>query len=408
MRFTGIMRRLKLLAFPLILLLALPAAAETVEAQLKRMTNELLAAVAPGDTSVWKKFTDDGFVYVTEANEVLTKGELLEQLKPLPKGLVGRLQVGDDFRVVQHGDVAIATMVADERLDYHGQILDSQFRMTDTWRRTSDGWRLLSSMVLAVLADPPAIALPRDTLCGYEGSYRLTDTIETTIRCTDDGLQSERTGRKPVVQKPEVLDVFFEPGQPRTRRIFQRNERGEITGFVDRREARDIRWTKVAPKATQRATPVACGGPEHRQFDFWLGDWDVYDVASEAATGVVDERTPDAHVRIERALGDCVIRELYEDPTGLRGESLSIYDAGRALWSHTWVTNRGQLITLEGRKRDEELFLEGHAITKGVDTLYRAVWKREGDGVRHQAETSVDGGKSWKEWFDLRFRRRKP
>jgi hypothetical protein len=43
---------------------------------------------------------------------------------------------------------------------------------------------------------------------------------------------------------PEVLDVFFAPGQPRTRRIFERTAQGEVVSFVDRREGEDIRWSR--------------------------------------------------------------------------------------------------------------------------------------------------------------------
>jgi hypothetical protein len=43
----------------------------------------------------------------------------------------------------------------------------------------------------------------------------------------------------------EVADVLFAPGSPRTRRIFLRDEQRAITGFVDRREGIDVRWTKV-------------------------------------------------------------------------------------------------------------------------------------------------------------------
>jgi hypothetical protein len=225
------------LAFPLV-------AQSPVEAELKRITNELLDAIAPGDVAVWKKYTHEQLVYSTEANEVLTKAQLIEQLKPLPKGLVGDLEVGE-FKVALHGNVAVATYVADEKLDYFGQMIESQFRTTDTWLKTEEGWRLIATQVLAILADPPSIALSRETLCGYNGTYRLTKDIATTLTCTDDGLRSERTDRKPVVQKAEVRDVFFTPGQPRTRRVFLRNERGEITGFADRREGHDIVWKKV-------------------------------------------------------------------------------------------------------------------------------------------------------------------
>ena len=237
--------RLTLCAVGIAFLIAAPARAESkVEAELKRMTNELLEAVAPGDVDVWKRYTHDRLVYVSENNEQFTKARLLEELKPLPKGLAGNLEVGA-FHVQRHGDVAVTTYVADERLDYHGQVLRSRFRMTDSWLRTNAGWRLIASQVLAVPEDPPAMALPRQTLCGYDGTYRLTPEIVTTIACTDDGLSSERTGRKAVTMKAEVRDVFFQPGQPRTRRIFLRDANGAVTAFVDRREGLDIRWTRV-------------------------------------------------------------------------------------------------------------------------------------------------------------------
>lgn len=228
------------------LLLTTPLHAANDSAELKRITNELLAAIAPGNVAVWQKYAHDRLIYSTEANEVFTKAKLLEELKPLPKGPVGHIEVGDDWKVEVHGNVAVTTNSASERLEYHGQLLESQFRITDTWIKTKDGWRLIASQVLAVLVDPPAIALPREAVCAYNGTYRLTDEILTTLACTDDGLlRSERTGRPAVTQKAEVLDVFFTPGQPRTRRIFLRNERGEITGFADRREGHDIVWHKV-------------------------------------------------------------------------------------------------------------------------------------------------------------------
>lgn len=239
------MQSLILAAGLLAILAATPAPDKTsVEAELKRMTNELLDAVAPGDVEVWKRYAHERLIYVSEANQELTKAQLIEEMKPLPKGLVGNLEVGA-FRVELHGNVAVATYVADERLDYHGQVIESRFRTTDTWLKTEAGWRLIGSQVLAVLEDPPAIALPRETLCGYAGTYRLTPEIVTKVTCTDDGLLSERTGRKAAAMKAEVRDVFFTPGQPRTRRIFLRDARGAVTAFVDRREGLDIRWIRV-------------------------------------------------------------------------------------------------------------------------------------------------------------------
>jgi hypothetical protein len=45
----------------------------------------------------------------------------------------------------------------------------------------------------------------------------------------------------------EVRDVLFIAGQPRIRKIFQRDTAGRITGFVDRRENWDLVWRRDRP-----------------------------------------------------------------------------------------------------------------------------------------------------------------
>ena len=117
--------------------------------------------------------------------------------------------------------------------------------MTDTWIHSNAGWKQLASQVLAVLQDPPARKLDAKVLCAYSGTYELTADIKGTMRCGNDELVFERPARPARHFRAEVLDVFFEPGEPRTRRIFVRDPQGQVTGFVDRREARDIAWRRT-------------------------------------------------------------------------------------------------------------------------------------------------------------------
>jgi hypothetical protein len=98
---------------------------------------------------------------------------------------------------------------------------------------------------MAVQQDPPAIRLNHATLCGYAGRYAMTDSIVATMRCAGDSLVMVRAGRPDRVFLPEVRDVFFERGQPRTRRIFLYDAQGQISGFVDRREERDVSWKRT-------------------------------------------------------------------------------------------------------------------------------------------------------------------
>lgn len=141
----------------------------------------------------------------------------------------------------------------------------------------------------------------------------------------------------------------------------------------------------------------SCSAPEYRQFDFWLGDWDVFDYAGPAAEV--------ARVQVERLLDGCVVREQYADQESFRGQSLSIYDATRRVWHQTWVTNRGRLLVIEGSFRAGEMVLEGSDLAPdGRERHIRGTWKAVPGGVRETAVTSMDAGKTWQPWFDLMFR----
>jgi len=235
-----------LLAFAAIALAAPAQAADdpSLKAELQAKTQALLDAVAGGNKAVWDAATDPALIYVTENNEVITKAALLDQTTPLPPGLVGHIKV-TDYQLQRHGDSAVATYIADESLDYHGQMIRTKFRTTDTWHSTSGGWKLVASMTLAALDDPPAIALPPTKLAEYAGRYELTPDIYYTIHVDGDRLLGVRDGGKEVELKAEAADIFFVPGSPRSRKVFYRDASGRVTGFGDRREGHDIKWRRL-------------------------------------------------------------------------------------------------------------------------------------------------------------------
>lgn len=152
--------------------------------------------------------------------------------------------------------------------------------------------------------------------------------------------------------------------------------------------------TRVAARFSDRS---ACSAPQYHQFDFWLGDWDAFEPGAPK---------PDARVRVSRILDGCVVHEHYQQPDGANGESFSIYDESRKVWHQTWVTNRGKLLVIEGE------FHNGKMVMTGTDhfrqnVLVRGTWIPVAGGVRETAALSFDGGKAWKPWFDLYFRRHK-
>jgi len=148
---------------------------------------------------------------------------------------------------------------------------------------------------------------------------------------------------------------------------------------------------------TGAATPPSCDSPLHRQFDFWLGEWEVHTVDGKLA-GIN---------RIEREYDGCVIHEKYAGTRGFKGESLNTYDAARKVWHQTWVDNQGTLLVLEGGLRGEEMVLEGQAIaTDGQRTRHRITWSPVANGSVRQHWESTDEKNPWITVFDGRYTRK--
>jgi hypothetical protein len=213
--------------------------------ELQALTQQLCDAFAPGDRTPWERYTDPAFVVVTEDNEVETRAEYLAALKPLPPGFQGTVRV-TAFRASTFEGVTVSTYVIEENESVFGQIVHGHFRVTDVWRRTPAGFRLVASQSFALLRDPPRTALTEAALDAYAGTYELAPGVRARVHREGDHLVAEREGRAAQVFVPELVDVFFTPGRARTRRIFERDASGRITGFADRREGEDIRWRRVA------------------------------------------------------------------------------------------------------------------------------------------------------------------
>lgn len=147
----------------------------------------------------------------------------------------------------------------------------------------------------------------------------------------------------------------------------------------------------ISVPAASAAAP--CSTPEHRQFDFWAGSWDVYETTGTEKV---------AHVNVDHLLDGCVLREDYQQADGLRGQSLTIYDPARDVWHQSWVTNRGQMLELDGKLDGQSIILNGEDHARNA--LVRGTWTAESGNVREIAVISTDRGKTWKPWFDLMFR----
>ena len=148
--------------------------------------------------------------------------------------------------------------------------------------------------------------------------------------------------------------------------------------------------TNAAARASAR--PLPCSGAEHRQFDFWLGEWEVRD-AKGARLGANT---------ITRTLGGCALLESWRGAKGLKGTSVNAYDAARKVWHQTWVDDQGGVLLLEGRFEGGRMVLEGRSPqAEGGEVRNRITWEKAPYGrVRQVWESSKDGGATWSVAFD--------
>jgi len=160
----------------------------------------------------------------------------------------------------------------------------------------------------------------------------------------------------------------------------------------------------LAATATPGVDPGApCAGPEHHQFDFWLGDWQV--IAGKTGQ-------PIAIDHIDALYGHCVIRQRMHftgatyrrpgTPFVLAGISISRFDGQQ--WLQIWADNQWGAIVLKGGRRDDGAIELNSALpSRGRDV--RLVWHAVADGVRIEQFGAKTGSGEWERYEDLVYRR---
>ena len=160
----------------------------------------------------------------------------------------------------------------------------------------------------------------------------------------------------------------------------------------------------LAQAATAPAAPVtppapACDAVEHKAFDFWVGEWDVYPAGKD---------TPVARSSIEKLYAGCAVRENWMPLKGGSGGSLNGYDPRTRQWRQTWIGSSPGPVEFSGGPVGDKMVLVGFwagSGPKGEDGETRMTYSRvEAGSVRQHGEFSSDHGLTWQTTFDLIYR----
>jgi len=142
-----------------------------------------------------------------------------------------------------------------------------------------------------------------------------------------------------------------------------------------------------------------CEHPEFRQFDFWLGQWNL--TWSDSGSGTNN---------ITQELDSCVIMEHFDSaPSGtFRGYSVSTYNLATQQWQQTWVDNSGGYLDFVGGMVGDSMILSREAVDKkGNDFLQRMVWYNiTPDSLDWSWQRSNAAGEPWQELWNIHYVRK--
>ena len=162
----------------------------------------------------------------------------------------------------------------------------------------------------------------------------------------------------------------------------------------------DPRFARIIEQAKKNQRPCAYT-PENRQFDFWLGEWNV-----STTQGAV----PSGNSKIELILEDCVVQENWKSLNSpYAGKSYNIYNASLKRWEQYWVDNIGGNIFFYGGLKDGVMDYWTDDLPQPDGTKLKRhlqFFKLGSDSVRQFSQGSSDGGKSWQVEYDFTYFRK--
>ena len=145
--------------------------------------------------------------------------------------------------------------------------------------------------------------------------------------------------------------------------------------------------------AAAQDQPQPCSASAYRQFDFWLGEWDV----------TTPQGAPAGSNTITRILNGCVLHENWTSASGGSGQSHNIYNLQTGQWHQTWVDASGTLLKLDGGiDAGGKMVMRGETLGAAGETVLNEIsWEPLETGqVRQVWRTSTDNGSDWQVVFN--------
>jgi tetratricopeptide (TPR) repeat protein len=143
--------------------------------------------------------------------------------------------------------------------------------------------------------------------------------------------------------------------------------------------------------------------PRNHDFDFWIGDWNVYRTGTRFLSG---------YSHVESMAGGCAVLENYTSIQAYSGKSFNFYDTITKKWEQDWIGSGGPV--------DRQRFYNGEFKNGAMRFTYTSTnaagEKIKGnfifyfisqDSVRQYQDVTDDSGKTISVTYDLTYLRKK-
>lgn len=136
---------------------AAPAAdAAAIETEIKKLANDMSAAMVKGDTAAMDKLWADNYMFIGPDGAAATKAQRIDSMKSGDSKLESLAYDEMSVRSNAEGNGAVLIGRATVKGINMGKPTDGVFRFTQVWSKTKDGWRLASGQVTPITAAPKA------------------------------------------------------------------------------------------------------------------------------------------------------------------------------------------------------------------------------------------------------------
>ncbi|MEJ2615923.1 MAG: tetratricopeptide repeat protein [Ignavibacteriaceae bacterium] len=140
--------------------------------------------------------------------------------------------------------------------------------------------------------------------------------------------------------------------------------------------------------------------PEAKKFDFWVGEWNVYNPQKQKV----------GDSKIEKILKGAVILENWSGVSGYTGKSFNHFNMDKKKWVQYWVDQNSNSIYFEGNydstKKAIVYYSYDHAEDSSPYIRRLTFYNLGADKVRQFSQRSTDKGETWTTEYDFTYIRK--